>query len=230
MERKTMKTGFMMLIFGMFSISMPLIYDYTLCEISTGLVGESFVTTLGQFIKYICQFVGNLFLIVGMVCFLIGFANPYCKSSYETYDSYSQTLMFWVLEGRRAKSIDVKLGNLSKDTIKVLRDKIETPLKTLYEATNKGKRAKEEYRNCGIYITSLAEDLNKAISQCENELMEQKLLEKLYIIQDAIKNITEKVNDAIRTDKDEERYLKELQLESFEPFTITENINKLENI
>lgn len=80
-----------------------------------------------------------------------------------------------------------------------------------------------------MYITSLAEDLQNAVNQCKNELMEQKLLDKLYIIENAIKKITVRVHKANTADKDEERILKDLELESFEPFAVTDNMNKLED-
>lgn len=176
----------------------------------------------------IIQLSGAVFLIYGATTLVMAIARDDSYGfSFSTYDSYSNTLNFWVLEKRNFKSIDVKLDGLSENTISILRNKIETPLKELYEAASKGKRAKDEYRNCSVYISSLAEDLNKAISQCENELMEQKLIDKLYIIEDAITNIKDRINDAIVADKDEERKLKELQLKSYEPFTLTDCMNKL---
>lgn len=176
----------------------------------------------------IIQFIGISMVAFGIISLATGMANRSPGfDSLNYYDSSTKTLVFWVLEKRKFKNIDVKLGSLSDKTIEVLRSKIETPLKELYEAASKGKRAKAEYRNCSVYISSLADDLNKAISQCENELMEEKLIDKLYIIENTITNIKDKINDAITADKDEERYLKELQLESYEPFTMTDSMNKL---
>lgn len=176
----------------------------------------------------IFRIIGVIEIMIGIFNLVISIVNPY-GYSYEPYNHSENALVFWILNGKKKKDIYVKLDNLSDSTVKVLREKIERPLKNLYDVANNGKRAKEEYKNCEIYITSLAEDLKQAIDQCENELMEQKLLDKLYIIEDAIKNIRDRVNEAIATDKDEEKFLKELKLESFEPFTITENINKLED-
>lgn len=175
--------------------------------------------------------IAGVFLIIyGVSNVVLGYRDEYSYSPLSVYDSCANSLVFWVLEigDKKFKNIDVQLENLSKSTIQILRDKIETPLKSLYETASRSKRAKEEYRKCSVYITTLAEDLNKAISQCENDLMEKKLIEKLYIIENTIEIVKEKVNAAIQTDRDEERYLKELKVESFEPFTTTECINQLE--
>lgn len=215
----------MMLIFGVKTLR------YYMCKSSeyTGTNIQldeilSVIDSLSVIIKYIGIFV----IIIGVYTLALNIINPYIPS-YEAYNHLEKTLVFFILDGKKKKNIYVKLGNLSENAINILRKKTEKPLETLYDIANNGKRAKEEYRNCEVYITSLAEDLQNAVNQCKNELMEQKLLDKLYIIENAIKKITVRVHKANTADKDEERILKDLELESFEPFAVTDNMNKLED-
>lgn len=234
MDRDDISGGLHNIVTGVLFCGAPALVKYFVTTpISNGETGSvpelmssmiSMINGLGTII----QFIGISMVAFGIISLATGMAHSSPGfDSLNYYDSSTKTLVFWVLEKRKFKNIDVKLGSLSDKTIEVLRSKIETPLKELYEAASKGKRAKAEYRNCSVYISSLADDLNKAISQCENELMEEKLIDKLYIIENTITNIKDKINDAITADKDEERYLKELQLESYEPFTLTDNMNKL---
>lgn len=167
---------------------------------------------------FICVMSGVISTVKGVVEEAVGIS---------AYDNQTNTLIFRILDGKKSKTISVGIGKLSSDTRLILRKRIETPLQKLYEVAYKGKRAKEEYRMCKEYIIYIAQDLDNAIKQCENELMEKKIIEKLYIIENAIENITDKVANAILTDKDEERFLKELQVETFEPFSLTDNMNKL---
>lgn len=237
MDRDNISGGISFILQGIMMATVPILVDYFLPimlnndesvenspmqEMMEGML--PLIDGMGFGIRVL----GASMIVYGLMKFVTGV--KYGSSGFDSlnyYDSSTKTLVFWVLEKRKFKNIDVKLGSLSDKTIEVLRSKIETPLKELYEAASKGKRAKAEYRNCSVYISSLADDLNKAISQCENELMEEKLIDKLYIIENTITNIKDKINDAITADKDEERYLKELQLESYEPFTLTDNMNKL---
>lgn len=234
MDRDDISGGLFNIVTGLLFCGLPLLVDYCITN-QTYSDEAGGMQEVMKLMLNLLDSMGIIVRIVGIAMVSLGFTRfitgmKYSSSSFDSlnyYDSSTKTLVFWVLEKRKFKNIDVKLGSLSDKTIEVLRSKIETPLKELYEAASKGKRAKAEYRNCSVYISSLADDLNKAISQCENELMEEKLIDKLYIIENTITNIKDKINDAITADKDEERYLKELQLESYEPFTLTDNMNKL---
>ena len=234
MERDRVSGGVFNIIGGLTFCAIPLIVDKFIIDMIVSdttedvgvVIKASFeiIESMGTIIKII----GFTMILKGMVRLATGMLyGPLEFASLDYYDSSTKTLRFWIIGKREFENIDVKLANLSDSTIEILRTKIETPLKELYEAASKGKRAKAEYRNCSVYIESVADDLNKAISQCENELMEEKLIDKLYIVENSIINIKDRINAAITADKDEERYLKELQLESYEPFTLTDNMNKL---
>ena len=249
-------SGFHSILMGLMLILFPTLVPYLLSTVDTNnealktldtyesngisaelIVKGNEVNSASDILMSVLDGVGTMTRIVGIFLIIygasnvvLGYRDDYSYSPLSVYNSCANSLVFWVLEigDKKFKNIDVKLENLSKSTIQILRNKIETPLKSLYETASKSKRAKEEYSKCSVYITTLAEDLNKAISQCENDLMEKKLIEKLYIIENTIEIVKDKVNAAIQTDRDEERYLKELKVESFEPFTTTECINQLE--
>lgn len=199
---------------------------------SLGSTKNTEINILLEQIFFLCKIVkyfGCFCVISGFTCTVIGVVGGVVGiTDISAYDNQTNTLIFRILDGKKTKTISVGIDKLSSDTRCILRKRIETPLQKLYEVAYKGKRAKEEYRMCKDYIIYIAQDLDNAIKQCENELMEKKIIEKLYIMERAIENITKKVTDAALTDKDEKRILKELQVETFEPFSLTDNMNKLQ--
>lgn len=215
-----------MVFFGLLCTKLPIIMEMLLNTSTTNTEVSKFSEQLiyiSGYIKYFgigCTILGMLIMTL-MVIRIAGAGNILA------FDDKTNTLIFRILDGKKSKKISVSVDKLSSDTKLMLRKKIETPLQKLYEVAYNGKRAKEEYGLCKDYITFIAQDLDNAIKQCENELMEQKIIERLPIIESAINNITDKVADGVLTDKDEKRFLKELQAESYEPFSLTDNMNKL---
>lgn len=142
-------------------------------------------------------------------------------------DIEGNSIIFWVHYGKLYERKAVSLNKLSSKTRETILNKIKEPLWEIYKLAEQGKRTRSAYNACSEYINSIADDLDNAIQQCDNEQMEDKLISKLYILEDMLAYIKSKVVDAAEMEEEERQFYNKLSTQEYNPFTITENLSKL---
>ncbi len=165
---------------------------------------------------YTCIFIGALF-------FSAGIKQAINKALYNSEES----IVFIYFNKRRYKVLLVSVSNLSMETKDVLKSRIEKPLKHLYKLALSSKRAEAVYKSASIYLNTIAEDLKKAISECENQLMEETLVSRLHVVETFIIGVSDDIDEALKTENTEKIILENLKLEGYRPFSLTEELNKL---
>ncbi len=191
---------------------------------------RAFITNILDIVFVISIFIGVM-TILGVFCELIIYL--YRKelisldALHHAHDIEGNSIIFWIHNGKLYERKVVSHKKLSNTTRTVIVKKIEEPLWDIYKIALSGKRARSAYNACSVYINSIADDLDKAIQQCSNEQMEEKLISKLYILEDMLEYIKSEVTNAAQTEEEERQFYNVLNVQEFNPFTVTENLNKL---
>lgn len=149
------------------------------------------------------------------------------KSNIYRRDVVDGYMIFYAYSKFKYKRIKININNLSKITALELRERIQYPLLNLYVEAKYNKAAEKVFKANSAYILTIAEDLRKAISQCDTEKMEMILCSRLHILCKTIKSIDDDMEEAQQLEEYEENAFNDLKAQSYEPFTLTDNINKL---
>ncbi|MBQ8166883.1 MAG: hypothetical protein IJZ96_07590 [Lachnospiraceae bacterium] len=136
-------------------------------------------------------------------------------------------LIFYIFSRNRFKRVCINISKLSKVTCMQLKEVIQIPLLNIYAEAKYNKEAKKAFKANSIYLITIAEDLKKAIAQCDTEKMEMIMCSRLHILGNSIAEIKESVDEAVQNKEYQEKVLDDLKAESYEPFTMTDSMNKL---
>lgn len=104
---------------------------------------------------------------------------------------------------------------------------VQKELDELYATAKSTKRSLNTYNTYSTYIETLIEELNKGIKECENPTMEAKFIARLDNVHTCIKTLKSHVDSDIQFEVDRQKYEDELKAESYEPFSVLEQLNKL---
>ena len=136
-------------------------------------------------------------------------------------------LIFYIFSRNRFKRVCINISKLSKVTCMQLKEVIQIPLLNIYAEAKYNKEAKKAFKANSIYLITIAEDLKKAIAQCDTEKMEMIMCSRLHILSNTIMEIKESVDEAVQNKEYQKKVLDDLKAESYEPFTLTDSMNKL---
>ena len=129
-------------------------------------------------------------------------------------------------QGRNLRYVDIDISNLSKSTkSEVL--KIKDNLRELYSTAKSSKRAFRTYLTYDVYLQSLADDVKKAIDECQGSEAEKILVSRIPIVIKNIDIMQRAVNDDIKYEEDVKKYKEMLYAEGYTPFAATEQVNEL---
>ena len=136
-------------------------------------------------------------------------------------------LIIYIISRNRFKRVYINISKLSKVTCMQLKEVIQIPLLNIYAEAKYNKEAKKAFKANSIYLITIADDLKKAIAQCDTEKMEMIMCSRLHILSNTIMEIKESVDEAVQNKEYQKKVLDDLKAESYEPFTLTDSMNKL---
>lgn len=200
---------------------------------------EEFGKLLNMVIK-LCRTLMLLVLIMSIISFSVSFINDRTggtafnefvsligdTSNYE--ESHYITIIQPIsISGRyKYQPVHISINSLSKQGQTEMLY-VQKELDELYATAKSTKRSLSTYNTYSTYIETLIEELNKGIKECENPTMEAKFIARLDNVHTCIKTLKSHVDSDIQFEVGRQKYEDELKAESYEPFSVLEQLNKL---
>lgn len=189
---------------------------------------------------HLCSTLMVVMLIISITSFAISFINDNTggiafkefASLIGDADSYEDSNYITIIQpipirGRyKYQSICISTDSLSKQGQTEMLY-VQKELDELYVTAKSTKRSLSTYNTYSTYIETLIEELRKGIKECENPTMEAKFIARLDNVHTCIKTLKSHVDSDIQFEVDKQKYEDELKAESYEPFSVLEQLNKL---
>ena len=151
--------------------------------------------------------------------------NLFCEDN--SFDSSADfSLVIPNKRGEGFKHVDIDISNLSENTKSEV-FKIKDKLRALYNTAKSSKKAFRTFMTYDVYLQSLADDVKKAIDECQGSEAEKILVSRIPIVIKNIDIMQQAINDDIKYEKDVKKYEDELYAKEYSPFSTTEQMNKL---
>lgn len=204
------------------------------------LASQEQVGKLMNIMIHLCSTLMVLMLIISIISFAVSFLNDNTggiafkefASLIGDVDSYEDSHYITIIQpvpirGRyRYQPIHISTDSLSKQGQTEMLY-VQKELDELYATAKSTKRSLSTYNTYSTYIETLIEELRKGIKECENPTMEAKFIARLGNVHTCIKTLRSHVDSDIQFEVDKQKYEDELKAESYEPFSVLEQLNKL---
>lgn len=188
----------------------------------------------------ICSTLMLVMLMISLISFIVSFFNDSTggvafrefTSLIGDVDSYEESHYITIIQPVSVRSgyvyhpICINTNSLSEQGQTEMLY-VQKELDELYATAKSTKRSLSTYNTYSTYIETLIEELKKGIKECENPIMEAKFIARLDNVHTCIKTLRSRVDSDVQFEVDKQKYEDELKAESYEPFSVLEQLNKL---
>ena len=122
--------------------------------------------------------------------------------------------------------INVLKTNVSKKVEECL-IKINESLNKLYESAMLTEKSQQTFAAYNDYFQIMAGEIKNAVNDISGDATEDKFLQNINVVYDFIKKLQQNINDDIQYVRDQAFFEEQLNAESYEPFAILREANKL---
>lgn len=105
--------------------------------------------------------------------------------------------------------------------------KINESLNKLYESAMLTEKSQQTFEAYNDYFQIMADEIKNAVSDISGDVTEDKFLQNINVVYDFIKKLQQNINDDIQYVRDQAFFEEQLNAESYEPFAILREVNKL---
>lgn len=105
--------------------------------------------------------------------------------------------------------------------------KINESLNKLYESAMLTEKSQQTFETYNDYFQIMADEIKNAVSDISGDVTEDKFLQNINVVYDFIKKLQQNINDDIQYVRDQAFFEEQLNAESYEPFAILREVNKL---
>lgn len=105
--------------------------------------------------------------------------------------------------------------------------KINESLNKLYESAMLTEKSQQTFEAYNDYFQIMADEIKNAVSDISGDVTEDKFLQNINVVYDFIKKLQQNINDDIQYVRDQAFFEEQLNAESYEPFAILREANKL---
>lgn len=105
--------------------------------------------------------------------------------------------------------------------------KINESLNKLYESAMLTEKSQQTFETYNDYFQIMADEIKNAVSDISGDVTEDKFLQNINVVYDFIKKLQQNINDDIQYVRDQAFFEEQLSAESYEPFAILREVNKL---
>lgn len=105
--------------------------------------------------------------------------------------------------------------------------KINESLNKLYESAMLTEKSQQTFEAYNDYFRIMADEIKNAVSDISGDVTEDKFLQNINVVYDFIKKLQQNINDDIQYVRDQAFFEEQLNAESYEPFAILREANKL---
>lgn len=122
--------------------------------------------------------------------------------------------------------INVLKTNVSENVEECL-IKINESLNKLYESAMLTEKSQQTFAAYNDYFQIMADEIKNAVNDISGDATEDKFLQNINVVYDFIKKLQQNINDDIQYVRDQAFFEEQLNAESYEPFAILREANKL---
>lgn len=105
--------------------------------------------------------------------------------------------------------------------------KINESLNKLYESAMLTEKSQQTFAAYNDYFQIMADEIKNAVNDISGDATEDKFLQNINVVYDFIKKLQQNINDDIQYVRDQAFFEEQLNAESYEPFAILREANKL---
>lgn len=105
--------------------------------------------------------------------------------------------------------------------------KINESLNKLYESAMLTEKSQQTFAAYNDYFQIMAGEIKNAVNDISGDATEDKFLQNINVVYDFIKKLQQNINDDIQYVRDQAFFEEQLNAESYEPFAILREANKL---
>lgn len=105
--------------------------------------------------------------------------------------------------------------------------KINESLNKLYESAMLTEKSQQTFAAYNDYFQIMADEIKNAVNDISGDATEDKFLQNINVVYDFIKKLQQNINDYIQYVRDQAFFEEQLNAESYEPFAILREANKL---
>lgn len=105
--------------------------------------------------------------------------------------------------------------------------KINESLNKLYESAMLTEKSQQTFAAYNDYFQIMADEKKNAVNDISGDATEDKFLQNINVVYDFIKKLQQNINDDIQYVRDQAFFEEQLNAESYEPFAILREANKL---
>lgn len=105
--------------------------------------------------------------------------------------------------------------------------KINESLNKLYESAMLTEKSQQTFAAYNDYFQIMADEIKNAVNDISGDATEDKFLQNINVVYDFIKKLLQNINDDIQYVRDQAFFEEQLNAESYEPFAILREANKL---
>lgn len=105
--------------------------------------------------------------------------------------------------------------------------KINESLNKLYESAMLTEKSQQTFETYNDYFQIMADEIKNVVSDISGDVTEDKFLQNINVVYDFIKKLQQNINDDIQYVRDQAFFEEQLNAESYEPFAILREVNKL---
>lgn len=105
--------------------------------------------------------------------------------------------------------------------------KINESLNKLYESAMLTEKSQQTFAAYNDYFQVMADEIKNAVNDISGDATEDKFLQNINVVYDFIKKLQQNINDDIQYVRDQAFFEEQLNAESYEPFAILREANKL---
>lgn len=105
--------------------------------------------------------------------------------------------------------------------------KINESLNKLYESAMLTEKSQQSFTAYNDYFQIMADEIKNAVNDISGDATEDKFLQNINVVYDFIKKLQQNINNDIQYVRDQAFFEEQLNAESYEPFAILREVNKL---
>ena len=105
--------------------------------------------------------------------------------------------------------------------------KINESLNKLYESAMLTEKSQQTFAAYNDYFQIMVDEIKNAVNDISGDATEDKFLQNINVVYDFIKKLQQNINDDIQYVRDQAFFEEQLNAESYEPFAILREANKL---
>lgn len=105
--------------------------------------------------------------------------------------------------------------------------KINESLNKLYESAMLTEKSQQTFAAYNDYFQIMEDEIKNAVNDISGDATEDKFLQNINVVYDFIKKLQQNINDDIQYVRDQAFFEEQLNAESYEPFAILREANKL---